>query len=323
MANKSLLRETVKYPAKFSVVCEELTVEEKKKLKVNEGIKIRGIGIVPTVSENGIKYELPELAQSWPTMEGEIITMNHTRDVTDAVGVINKVYLDDGGKGIYEAIVYNTSYHPDAIEMVRKGLIKYVSIEADTDLVHEEADVYRATNLEFTGLAFVRTPGIKETTVAIAEALGAIKKNKRRQTMSEEQPEQGAAPQPEPQAGEAPKEDAPEAKPEGAEAKPEGEAEAKPEAEAEKKEGEAPAQESTVAKLMEEMKSLKATVSEMQKVQEKSIAEAVTKVLEKKGDKLHNRPLAESKKEQKNVLESVDVTNLSVTDIVAMGMKKE
>lgn len=324
---------TLKYPSRFSVCVEGLSEAEKKKYGVKEAVKIRGIGIVPTVSRNGIRYEMAEIANSWGQMEGEIITMNHTNDVTDAVAVINSAKVDETGRGWYEAIAYNTSKHPDAVQMIQRGLVKYVSIEANAgQLISENEETYIARQLEFTGLAFVRTAGIKETTVAIAEAFeGAIKKTTkiRGNKMAEEnEPKPEGQPAVAPQA--APTDTQPEqtpkpegegeAKPEG-DAKPEGEAEAeaKPEGEAaEKPEGEATPEpkEMSALKLTEELNSVKKKLQEMEKVQEEKIAEAIKKVIEKKAETLHTKPLAEGNSKQK-MLENVDISNMSIADILS------
>jgi flagellar biosynthesis GTPase FlhF len=326
----------LEYPSNFNVMTEGITEEERRKLGVKEAIKIRGVGIVPTVSRNGIKYEMSEIAKSWGTINGEIVTMNHTNDVTDAVALITLANVNERGEGIYEAIAYNTSKHPDTVQMIQRGLIKYVSIEANAgQLIQEGDDVYTAKNLEFTGLAFVRTAGVKETTVGIAESFEHALKNKTGgKTMEQPKANEGAAPsvpthegatpvtkeeaKPEPAAIEPAKEQAPAAEKE----------EQKPEVTEQKGEqdraGEQPAekpQESAVNQLTEEVNRLKAQLEEMKKVQESHIAEVMKKAIENKGDALHVRPLAEKATKQK-MLENVDISNLTIADILRAQTNK-
>jgi len=54
--------------------------------------------------------------------------------------------------------------------MIRSGLVKFTSIEAIADELVKEGDNVIARGLDITGLGLVKTPGIPEMTIAIAEA---------------------------------------------------------------------------------------------------------------------------------------------------------
>ena len=135
------------------------------------GLKIRGVAIEATMSKNGRNYRAEELQKSIKTMEGVAIGLNHSGDVEDNVGIVFGSHFDGvTNKGFYEGIIHDTAKHPGITDMVKKGLIKHVSIEADATLEEDDNGVIDAKGLTFTGLDFVKTPGIAGTTVGVAEA---------------------------------------------------------------------------------------------------------------------------------------------------------
>lgn len=136
----------------------------------DEGVRIKGTAIKARESRNGIVYEMTELSKAKETLRNKSIALNHSENAEDVVGIIDEVF-ESADTLDYAARVYNTGKHPYVIELLQKGLIRHVSIEATTPQLEEKGGQKLARNLEFLGLAFVRHPGIPEASASIAEAL--------------------------------------------------------------------------------------------------------------------------------------------------------
>lgn len=133
-------------------------------------VKIRGTAIKARESRNGVTYEMAELSKAKPSLMGKTIALNHSENAEDTVGIIEDVQETIDGLE-YSGIAHNTGRHPYIIELLQKGLIRHVSIEATAPQIEEKEGRKIARNLEFLGLAFVRHPGIPEASAGIAEAL--------------------------------------------------------------------------------------------------------------------------------------------------------
>lgn len=155
---------------------------------------VKGVAISATTSRNNVSYVIEELEKSYPSLSGKNIAVGHDEDPTNNVGLIEKV--DWNGKDVnYFAKIYNTYKHPDAVEMVKKKLWQYVSIEAIVSKLIKEEDKFIAKGINFTGLSFVRTPGVENATAnfsadesfaqAIAEGYN-LKTNTEEKIMAEE-----------------------------------------------------------------------------------------------------------------------------------------
>jgi len=159
-----MIKENLKIPHwtnEFTVITEGLGKPEK-----SESIKIRGMMIKATTSRNGVIYTAEELQKA--KFSDNVLSLNHTENVQDIIGSFHPIWVEGGWD--YEAIVQNTPYHPGIVEMIEKGLIKHVSIEAIAGWAEKEGEHYSVRDIEFTGLGLVKTPGIPETSLAIAEA---------------------------------------------------------------------------------------------------------------------------------------------------------
>lgn len=134
-------------------------------------VKIKGTAIKARESRNGVTYEIEELGAAFPTLEGTTIGLNHSDDVTDNVGKIDKVYMV-GDEVQFEGRAFNTAKHPDIVRSLKLGLMGNVSIEAEIPhgLVEKNGKRY-AKNIEFLGMGFVRHGGIPEARATVSEAL--------------------------------------------------------------------------------------------------------------------------------------------------------
>ena len=133
-----------------------------KEGKINEAY-VKGIAISATTSRNNVSYIVEELEKSYSSLNGKNIAVGHDEDPSNNVGLIENVNWD-GNNVNYFAKIYNTYKHPDAVEMVKKKLWQYVSIEAIVSKLIKEEDKFIAQGINFTGLSFVRTPGVENAT---------------------------------------------------------------------------------------------------------------------------------------------------------------
>jgi len=157
---KKIINEKFKFSTPF-------VVEDVDKETSKDKIKIRGTMIKAKTSRNGRTYLIEELRNALFT--GNTISVGHTDNPTDNVGFFKPIPTSDGLD--FEGVVMNTPYHPGIVEMIRKGLIKFVSVEAIAKELEEDTSGNRVVRgLDFTGLGLVKTPGFPEATLAIAEA---------------------------------------------------------------------------------------------------------------------------------------------------------
>lgn len=160
-------------PLKFTAEITESLIDTKKP----DERKVNGTLLLATTSRNGITYEIDEINKA--SFNGRPYTgkmemtasLNHTDDVTDNVAIWHPVLNE--GKLDYVAKVFNTQKHPYVTELLDKGLIRHVSLEALASHLEESKDKIIARGLDITGMGFVKTPGVKEVTLAIAEAFNA------------------------------------------------------------------------------------------------------------------------------------------------------
>lgn len=132
---------------------------------------IHGTAISATTSRNGITYTVEGLKDN-KSLIGMNVGIGHSGNPADNVGKIIASTWDDVSKSIkYQAEIYNTARYPDAIDMVEKGLWQFVSIEAmptKEPEVNKESKELIVNDLEFLGLDFVKSPGIRQASAAIA-----------------------------------------------------------------------------------------------------------------------------------------------------------
>ena len=173
MGKEGLILENV--PLKFTTpITESVKLEEGKR-------KAKGTLLVNTTSRNGVTYEIEEINTAtyggFPFKEGMELTasLNHTDDVTDNVAIWKPI--PKNGEINYEAEIFNTGKHPYVTDMMDKGLIKYVSVEAIARELRESSGKRIAKGLDIVGMGFVKTPGVKEVSFAIDEAFDSYKKD--------------------------------------------------------------------------------------------------------------------------------------------------
>jgi len=132
---------------------------------------IHGTAITASTSRNGVTYTVEGLKDN-KSLIGMNVGIGHSGNPADNVGRIIKSTWDDVSKSIkYEAEIYNTARYPDAIDMVEKGLWQFVSIEAmptKEPKINKESKELVVNDLEFLGLDFVKSPGIRQASAAIA-----------------------------------------------------------------------------------------------------------------------------------------------------------
>src|SRR3990167_5103639 len=136
----------------------------------DDRVKIKGIALKARESRNGVLYQVEEIKKAAETLIGRSIAMNHSDNAEDVVGTVEKIEMQDDVLR-YEGVAYNTGKHPYTIDMLRKGLIKHVSMETIPGKVDYVENTKVVKELEFIGLAFVRHPGIPEASTSIAEAI--------------------------------------------------------------------------------------------------------------------------------------------------------
>jgi hypothetical protein len=171
------LRQSVKYMMPFTL-----------KEKANGKALIHGTAISAQTSRNGITYTVEGLKDN-ESLVNMNIGLGHSGNPADNIGRIIKSTWDDvSNSRKYQAEIFNTARYPDAIDMVEKGLWQFVSIEAiPKDAKYDKKNKSLIVNdLEFLGLDFVKSPGIRQASAAIAgesfgvalyEALDLEKKN--------------------------------------------------------------------------------------------------------------------------------------------------
>jgi len=138
--------------------------------------KIKGMALPAQESRNGYTYTLENIqgakfsGKEFIRGKELLIGLNHSEDVTDNVGKWTPTF-EDNGIG-FKGVAFNTQKHPYMTDMLDKGLMPFVSIEAMADLVKEEETVF-AKNLDILGMDFVKHPGMPDANVGIAEAFDA------------------------------------------------------------------------------------------------------------------------------------------------------
>jgi len=162
---------------------------------VENEAKIGGVAISATTSRNKNKYTVKSLENN-DTLKGMNIGVGHSNNPADNIGLIENTKFD--GKNLnYGGKVFNTARYPDAIDMIKNKLWQFVSIEAIPKNVKKNKEGLTVHDLEFIGLDFVKSPGVREASAAIAgESFGiaieeAYNINKEEKYMEEKsQPEE-------------------------------------------------------------------------------------------------------------------------------------
>jgi hypothetical protein len=166
-------KETLKWNTNFILEDIEPEVLENGQVKECLGKKIKGT-LLKKESRNGRIYELDAMIKAEQFAQLPLpISMNHGDDVSDNVGLITKIIpLSDGLD--YEGQVYNTAKYPDAIEMMQRGLINRISIEADNPIEEKIDGKIIIKGFDLMGAGFVKYAGIPQASASIAEALENI-----------------------------------------------------------------------------------------------------------------------------------------------------
>lgn len=133
--------------------------------------KIKGCLMKATESRNNRTYEMDGIVKAEKLAEMPMpISMNHSEDVSDNVGLITK--LIPTGDGLdYEGVVYDTSKYPDATSMMERGLINKISIEADDPLFENKGGKVMVKEFKLLGAGLVKYAGIPQASASVAEAL--------------------------------------------------------------------------------------------------------------------------------------------------------
>lgn len=142
--------------------------------------KIKGMALPAQESRNGRIYAIEDIKTARfagkPFVEGKelLIGLDHTESVTDNVGKWTPMFEDNGIS--YNGVAFNTGKHPYIVDMIKKGLMPFVSIEAMADLVTEDEKVF-AKNLDILGFDFVKHPGMPDASSTMAEAFEKANKD--------------------------------------------------------------------------------------------------------------------------------------------------
>ena len=166
-----LIDEKLEFSSPITVV--EAVKKEDKEDK--DSVRIKGTMIKASTTRNGNTYLLEELESAKfngkpreDIQPGDnILGLNHTGNIQDNIGTWNPIWTGDGYD--FEAVVLNTPYHPGMVEMVKKGLVKHVSIESIAKEVKEENGNIVGKGLDILGLDIVKTPGYPGAWIAMAE----------------------------------------------------------------------------------------------------------------------------------------------------------
>ena len=177
-----MIYENVTFKFNTPLITEEVTRKGEGETLIKE-TKIKGIALPPSTSRNERTYTFEEIQKA--DITGGTISLNHTEDVTDNVGVVEFIKTDNGLE--YSATIYDTGKHPYVTDMLNKKLIRNVSIEAIAQNVEDDGKGNMVVKgLDITGLGLVKTPGIIEQTLNITESLEkAINKNHARNDLTE------------------------------------------------------------------------------------------------------------------------------------------
>jgi hypothetical protein len=169
-------KESLKWNTNF--ILEDFTPEFLESTNITaecakSGKKIKG-GLLRKESLNGRIYELDAMIRAEHLAKLPLpISMNHGDDVSDNVGLITKLIPHSEGLD-YEGLVYNTAKYPDAIEMMQKGLISKISIEADNPMEEKLDGKVIIKGFDLMGAGFVKYAGIPQASATIAEAIENI-----------------------------------------------------------------------------------------------------------------------------------------------------
>ena len=206
-----MIQENVKLPhwtSEFTVITEGIFDKDKPR----DEIKIKGTIVKSSnlPNRNGRVYTFEELEKA--KFSDNVFSINHSESIQDIVGSYKPIWTGDGFD--YEAIVKNTPYHPGIVQMLEKGLVKTVSLEAIAGWMEQDGENLKVGDLEFVGLSAVKTGGNRDASLSIAEALDKscssnddIKKEKNmaeeeqkeeQETTEEPKPEPAPEPTPEP-----------------------------------------------------------------------------------------------------------------------------
>ena len=169
-------KETLIWNSDFILENMEPEILEGGQVKECSGKKIKGV-LLRKESRNGRTYELDAMTKAQHFANLPLpISMNHGDDVSDNVGLLTK--LISTGEGLdYEGQVFNTAKYPDAIEMMQKGLINKISIEADNSIEEKSKDGnVIIKGFDLMGAGFVKYAGIPQASATIAEAIENIEK---------------------------------------------------------------------------------------------------------------------------------------------------
>ena len=145
---------------------------------IEGGVRVKGVAVDESTSRNGITYIASELHRAAKSLKGKPMGVDHSGNVEDIVGRVEKATSVNQGKQVlYEAVIKDTEKHKGIVKMIREGLIQSVSIEAIFKKIVREKDKFIAKGIEFVGLDLVKTPGVANATVALAESFESIVKN--------------------------------------------------------------------------------------------------------------------------------------------------
>jgi len=162
------------------VVYENVKLNWRSPLNIIESIKadensrkIQGMALPAAESRNGRTYKLEDIrsakfgGKDYEPGRELLIGLDHSDTVTDNVGKWVPTF-EENGIG-FRGMAFNTGKHPYITDMLDKGLLPFVSIEAMADLVKEK-EVLTAKNLDVLGFDFVKHPGMVEAHANVAEA---------------------------------------------------------------------------------------------------------------------------------------------------------
>lgn len=171
----------------------------------SKSIHIKGVAVDESVSYNGIKYTKEELKHAAPSLTDRPILKDHENRIDSLVGrTTDSSFTENPNKVEFEGDIMD----PQAIEMIKDGRIKNVSIGAKVDkLVPENENDMKSPlltqGLMFLELSLVPVQGVKNATIsqAIYEKLGdgIMAEEEETEEETEPQPEPEPAPEPKPE----------------------------------------------------------------------------------------------------------------------------
>lgn len=159
------------------------TLLESGEVSGRKWLRIGGIALVPTISQNNRQYTINNIRENHNV---EVSVFSEHRPVEEHV--IGKVKLfEENGSLRYDGRIRNTQAHPDIVEKCQDELLKVSIGASDFTAIPQESGNVLIEDMKINHLGLVGLPGIKEVTMeyAIAESANRILKEEWEETETE------------------------------------------------------------------------------------------------------------------------------------------